>query len=473
MKILQRSLIFLLVVLPMGLGLIVPTGPESFAFLNSSRSAAEAKAKGDRKTEIFSLQVIAANQPWRKEVWEQIAALQFVTGDYQAAIQTYQTAASLGTLSAKSLFNEGKAWNAIGDQEKAKMIYRAASGTNSEDVSFYLELANSQEDINDSIGTLATLLRAYGLTPEDKGINYALGVQFAASQPDNALKFLNNAAADGLYAANADALILTIQTSDPLGESASRYIYIGQELSQIGEWQAAASAFTKAVSLDGQNGISWALLGEAVQHVGESGFDQLSKALQLNPHSDIVNGLMALYYRRQKKYDIALTYLYKAVENNPNESTWQIEIGNTLALEGDLSDALVHLQVATLSEPGNWVTWSSLATFCITYNYSISPIGLDAARKALLLVPGNPALLDIMGSAYLVTGDLDSAERFYLQALQAAPDQAEILYHLGELYLQEQKKDLAFSYLRSAAEFATDSRIRDNANLLIQQNGGG
>ena len=122
--------------------------------------------------------------------------------------------------------------------------------------------------------------------------------------------------------------------------------------------------------------------------------------------------------------------------------------------------------------PDDPVTWQSLASFCITYNYNVSTTGLEAARRALLLVPGSAVLLDIMGSAYMVAGDLDSAERFFLQALQAAPQQAEILYHLGQLYLLEQKKDTAFNYLRAAAENATDRRIQDNANLLIQQSGG-
>ena len=110
----------------------------------------------------------------------------------------------------------------------------------------------------------------------------------------------------------------------------------------MGEWQAAAAAFGKATTLEPQNGIAWALRGEAVQHVGESGFDDLTKALELNPQSDIVNGLTAVYYRRQKEYDKAITYLYKAMEDNPNEATWQVEIGNTLAMKGDLSNASVH-----------------------------------------------------------------------------------------------------------------------------------
>ena len=472
MKWLQRFLIFFLAVLPLTAAAFVPTASEALDYLRANQQVYQSQQNGDRKTEIAGLKVIVSYQPWRSEKWERLGNQQYATGDYQTALQNLQKASDLGAISARSIFNEGKSWNALGDNDKAKSFYRAASEAGSNDIDLYLELVKAQETIDDSIGTLATLLRAYGLAPDDSAINYALGVQFTASQPENAVKFLQFAKAESAYSANAEILLETISDSSSLGESSERFIYLGQELSQLEEWQAAASAFGKAISLDEKNGIAWALLGEAVQHVGENGFDYLSKALELNPQSDFVNGLTAVYYRRQKKYDLAITYLYKAMEDNPNEATWQIEIGNTLALKGDLSNALVHLQVATLMEPDSWTPWQSLATFCITYNYQISTTGLEAARKALLLVPGSPVLLDIMGSAYMVTGDLDSAERFFLQALQAAPKQAEILFHLGQVYLQENKKEQAFSYLREAADNATDSRIRDNANLLIQQSGG-
>ena len=73
----------------------------------------------------------------------------------------------------------GKSWEALGDNEKASTFYRAAGEAGSSEIDFYLELAKAQEELNDSIGTLATLLRAYGLAPNNSGINYALGVQFS------------------------------------------------------------------------------------------------------------------------------------------------------------------------------------------------------------------------------------------------------------------------------------------------------
>jgi Flp pilus assembly protein TadD len=208
-----------------------------------------------------------------------------------------------------------------------------------------------------------------------------------------------------------------------------------------------------------------------VQHVNGEGYPYLEKAIELDPHSDIVNGLLALYFRRQAKLDIALEYLYTAAENNPNESTWQIEIGSTLALQGKLADALMHFQMATLMDPENWVPWRQMAAFCVTHNYAVDPNGYEAARKALLLYPDSPSLLDLMGSVYMIMGELDQAEHFYTQAEQLAPNQAEVLYHLGQLYLEKDEKEKALSYLQKAAMFATDNRIRENANRLIQMNG--
>jgi tetratricopeptide (TPR) repeat protein len=473
MKFLQKILILLLIACPIGAAVLVPVAAQPSGFVGASRAAETAFLDGDRQAEIKALQQIVLFQPWRIDAWERIGTLQYATADYKEAVDSFNQGAAHGQLSAKALLTQGKTWKELSNSRKAEVCYRKASEYRTNDLDLYLEIAEAQEEINDSIGTLATLLRAQKLSPYDTVLNYQLGVQFAASQPQNASKFLDTARLDKSYKENAVELQETINDSETMGESADRYIYIGRELGRLNEWQAAASAFTKATELEPDNGIAWALLGEAVQHVGGNGYDDLARAMELDPDSDIVMGLTAIYYRRQQKYEIAIDYLYKALENNPHESTWQIEIGNTLALTGDLPNALNHLQVATLLEPDSWVPWESLAAFSITYNYYVSTVGIDAARHALLLVPGSPVLLDIMGSTYLMVGDFDSAERFYLQAIAGAPDEPIVLYHLGQLYLLKEEKSKAFEYLREAAEYATDTRMRNAANALLQQNGGG
>ena len=464
--------IILLILVPVFLGTFIPLGADAYRLSQAYRDASTSSINGVRENEIESLRMILEYQPWRYDKWIKMAELQYALEDYQGAIETFEIVDKAGKLTSRGEFEYGKCWLALGELATAQDVFRDVSERGVVDAEFLLDLAEIQESINDSYGTLATLLQAHGLEPRNHRINYALGVQLASTQPDDALFFLKDALLDQNYQQASNALINVIVSTEALAEDSTRYVYIGQQLSSLGEWEAAASAFLKATEIEPENAIGWALAGEAVQHVNGDGYDYLSKALELDPHSDIVNGLMAVYFRRQDKLEIALEYLYSAAENNPNESTWQIEIGATLALQGSLDDALLHYQMATMMDPQNWVAWRQLAAFCVIHNYAVDTSGYEAARKAVLLYPDSPSLLDLMGSVYMIMGELDNAEHFYLQALDRAPNQAEVLYHLGQLYLEKDELEKALNYLQQAAIFATDNRIRENANRLIQMNGG-
>ncbi len=472
MRYLRSSSIFILILLPVIAAFFVPTGVYASGLSQAYVDAATSQETGLRVNEASALQTIVAYEPWHYDKWIRLGELQYAMEDYQAAVITFETVDKAGKLTSRGEFEYGKCWLALGEFDKAREVFRNVSARGVVDTRFLLELAEVQESVNDPYGTKATLLLAHGLDPKDHKINYALGVQLASTQPDDAVFFLNDALLDLEYQVASSALINVISNTAILGQDASRFIYIGQELSRLGEWEAASAAFLNAAAIDPKNAYAWALAGEAVQHVNGDGFPYLQKALELDSHSDIVNGLVALYYRRLSKLDVALVYLYAAAENNPNESTWQIEIGATLALQGNLEEALLHYQMATLMEPENWVTWRQLAAFCVLHNYRVDSDGFDAARRALLLNPESPSLLDLMGTVYMIMGNLTDAEKFYLQAKQIAPNQAEILYHLGQLYMEKGDQQNALYYLQQAAIFATDNRIRENANRLIRQIGG-
>jgi len=472
MRYVRNISIFVLILLPVIAAFFVPTGVHAFGLSQGFRDAAYAQVNSSRLNETEALQTILSYEPWHYDKWLRLGELQYAMEEYQAAITTFATVDKAGKLTARGEFEYGKCFLALGEYEKARDIFRSVSERGVVDTRFLLELAEVQESINDSNGTKTTLLLAHGLDPNDHKINYALGVQLAATQPDDAVFFLNDALSDMEYQVASSALMNIILTTQVLGQDASRFIYIGQELSLLGEWEAASAAFLNSTAIDPKNAYAWALAGEAVQHVNGDGYPYLQKALELDPHSDIVNGLAALYYRRQSKLDVALIYLYAAAENNPNESTWQIEIGATLALQGNLEEALMHYQMATLMDSENWVTWRQLAAFCVLHNYKVDTEGFEAARRALLLNPDSPSLLDLMGTVYMIMDNLSEAERFYLQANQVAPNQAEILYHLGQLYMEKGDTKNALYYLQQAAVFATDNRIRENANRLIRQIGG-
>jgi Flp pilus assembly protein TadD len=167
-----------------------------------------------------------------------------------------------------------------------------------------------------------------------------------------------------------------------------------------------------------------------------------------------------------------LRYLEQAVKANPAAAVWEIETGNTLAAMGELAEAETHFRNAIQLDVTDWVSWRALALFSISRNYKVDTIGLEATRQALVFNPNSPPLLDLMGTGLMLQGDLDSAERFFLQADQLDPNQAAILIHLGQVNIYRGQKQSAFNYFRRAAEVAEESRLRELANRLLKENGG-
>jgi Flp pilus assembly protein TadD len=238
------------------------------------------------------------------------------------------------------------------------------------------------------------------------------------------------------------------------------------------EWEAATSAFQKAVELAPGEARNWALLGETQQQAGMDGYPALQKAWELSPQDEIVNGLLGIYYRRQGKQALAAHYLELALVANPNSVNWDIEMGNLFADEGDLERALSHYHTAIEKDRQNWTSWRALAVFCVKHNYQVETVGIPAVREALVLNPSSPALLDLMGTAYMMVNELDRAERFFIEAEANDPGQAAILIHLGQLYLVKNEKEKALDYFRQAAQFAQEDRLREMANRLLLENGG-
>jgi Flp pilus assembly protein TadD len=61
--------------------------------------------------------------------------------------------------------------------------------------------------------------------------------------------------------------------------------------------------------------------------------------------------------------------------------------------------------------------------------------------------------MDVLGRALMATQQYDSAETFFLKALNAAPQAAAPAYHLGVLYLRTNQPALAEKYLHMARTF--------------------
>jgi len=466
----QKLLSFFLILFPLGIVFLIPISPFAAGYLEASHQVKNAYLSGEAAVEIeYGIKLLQFS-PWRGDLWQRAGRLYMNNGDLEEAIDAFKHADTLGQLDS-----QGKVWLAdallgLDEKDQAKEVLRGVSAE--QDVFILMQTAALQRRINDTFGALNTLLSAYSLDSKNCELNYQLGIQLAAQEPDSAGQYLQVALTDVRRQREAQVLLDLLDNTKDIAGSVERFIYIGQALAQIEEWDVAARAFQQAVDLDPDHAIGQALLAEALQQMGEDGFPALKKAMELDPDGEMVNGLVALYFNRQGKPEVALEYLKRALEANPSAVVWEIETANVLAQMGELEDALKHYQMAIQMDESNWVAWKALAVFSISRNYEVNTIGLNAARKALLLYPNSPALLDLMGTGLMLLGDLDSAERYFLQADALDPDQAAILIHLGQVHIYSGEREIAFGYLRRAAEVAEESRLRDMANRLLIENGG-
>lgn len=471
MRLLKPFLIGLIILLPMGTAFLLPLSPHPVALSQARETVFVAKQSMDERAELSALEMELSFTPWQGESWLRLGRLRLNNGKPLAAVEAFDKAASLGALTT-----EGKLWltDALittGDSERAKGLLREFSHAENVDAFVFLQAAMTQRSLNDTYGALATLLKAYEIDPLNGEINYQLGLQFAAVEPDKALPFLERASSlvPNRQAA-CDALIQLIKDSSESEETSIRYQLIGQELATISEWDVAQRAFEKATQLDETDGVAWALLAEAAQQNGEDGTQFITNAQQLAPTAELVNGLSGLFYRRQGKNELAIEYLQKAAKANRKAVVWEIEIATTLDSMGDRASAMEHFQNAVDNDPQNYIPWRALAVFSLTRSHELETIGLPAAKMALKLNPDSPALMDLLGTILMKVGKLDEALPYFIQADAIDPHQSAILIHLGQLYLAQGENEMAIEVLRQAVEFARDSRLRDMASSILQEN---
>jgi tetratricopeptide (TPR) repeat protein len=243
----------------------------------------------------------------------------------------------------------------------------------------------------------------------------------------------------------------------------------GRALAALGEWELAAEAFRRALATRHDYAEAWAWLGEARQHLGADGLPDLQRALLLDPDSPGVNALVGLYWQRQGQAGQALAYFQVAMGLEPGNAAWQAAAGSAAEQSGDLVAALAYYKQAVALDPQGAAYWRSLATFCVRYQVEVTETGLPAARRLLALAPQDWRSQDLMGQVAQAAGDPLSAEKYYLGALELAPDEAALQFHLGVLYLQMGRAQPAYDNLVKTQKLDPDGFYGWQAGRLLER----
>ncbi len=469
MDISKRLLLTLILALPvifLGLVALMPYPAELRQALEMVRLA---EAQGKPADAARYLRVVVSYQPERSELWERIGQNEYQAENYSEAIRDFETAKRKGVLSDQGMIMLAEAYLLKDLPEDAIQVWRDLSAREGIDLSLYPELIRRQRTMGDWDGALRTAAKWFQVERRNRQAGYIYGLLLSIrGTPEEALEtFLAVSRMRGPEGDLADqmmeALELALKQTDP----AYVQVVIGQRLGSLGEWDLAEQAFLNGIDADPAYAEAWAFLAEARQNLGKDGSEAIRRAGELNPASDIVRITQALYWRRQNHPEIAISYLRALAEKYPQDGNWQVEIGATLAESGDLIEAMRTYQRAIEIEPENASLWRALVVFSASYGFDPESYTLPALDHVLALDPESVESLDTAGWVYLTLGDLEKAEHFLQQALQADGAYPAALLHIGQLYLETGRSNQALRALTRAAAQSTDLKVALIARRLL------
>ncbi len=418
---------------------------------------------------------LAARQlPARPELWEQAGSLALQGGDPQSAVQYLKQATSQGLTVAGQLAL-GDAYLQSGDPESALRTWENLARQEEPDPAALERLFTTYLGLGDYPGAITSLQALTSIQPENAEYHYQLGLLIVTQDPETSLAYFARAAElDPNLTGRVSGIQRDILASRVGDDQAYSLLGVGRSLAKLEEWNYALEAFRHATELRPDYAEAWAYLGEALQHIPSkessqtAGLEELQKSLELEPASISANTFLALYWQRQGRHDLALEAIQSAVAAAPDNPVLQVEMGNTLALQGELQSAYqAYLQAIQLA-PQDARYYNYLVEFSLKYEYNTADIALPAARRALLIAPDDPASLDCMGQVLMQLGDFVNAERFLLSSIQHDPQFAPAHLHLGILYLLHNQPDLAYPYLSQAVNLAPGGATGMQAQQLLQ-----
>lgn len=407
--------------------------------------------------------VIAQHQPWREELWEKAGHFAHRAGDAELAIQHFEKAQEVGSLSTQGQVDLGTLYDQQGASQLAEQVWSGVEG--SPEAAKYL--AEFYQERGDYPAAIQEWERYISLRGEvDPRTHYTLGLLLAAYDPVESLAHLQGAAAE---IPGARKLLDTLDGASE-GEPAYKLVVAGQGLASLGRWKLGEAAFARALEFRPDYAQAWAYWGEALQQVGQKDEDPLAaleKAYELDPDSGLVNIFLGTYWQRQGDHRKALSYYRAAGEIWPENPDVYVEKGRSWAVLGDLEKALTMYKKAIELRPETPDYYRLLAQFCINYHYRVREEGLPAARQAVQISEGSPASLVAMGQVMFELDDLQNAKKFYVQALEKDVTFVQAHLSLGLTYFALDDGTRASQHLESVLQLTDDPVMVEQARRML------
>ncbi|PWH16928.1 MAG: hypothetical protein DDG60_03270 [Anaerolineae bacterium] len=371
---------------------------------------------------------------WEQGLYEQAGLTAFDAGELEHALSLLLEAQARQSLTPQARLVLGEVYYRQGNFDAAythawlplwKIGFAAPL--------LFTRLAEYAATKEDAALEVLALQRLIELERTNAFAHYRLALLLALEDPQMAIFHLKQSAHP-----QAKHLQTALQNALTFDDSAYRHLLVGRALASVGEWRLALRSFRAATEQNPQYAEGWAWQAEALYQLGEPAAQVQAfyqQALALNPNAAGIQAMVGLYQERMRDYPRAEAHYRRAVQLEPENPAWRLALARILA-HRDLPAALEQYQMAVRLAPEQVEGWLALAAFCVEKEAFLEEVGLEAALHAYALQPENPDVLDLLGRALALTGQVETAQVFYERAIGLEPLRPSTHFYLALLYFQ-------------------------------------
>lgn len=217
------------------------------------------------------------------------------------------------------------------------------------------------------------------------------------------------------------------------------------------------------------NVLGWVLEGEleaAQQHWGPAA-TAYRKALDKSPPPSLVTKYLHVLKLGGRAAE-ASAFAAARLKSNPNDLVLMFYLGDLAQQGGDLKQARQYYEEVLRRNSEHLLALNNLATVHLAQK---QPGALALARRAALLAPREPAVLDTLAQAQAAEGSLADAVATQRQAVTLAPDNPDLRLSLAGLLLRNGDKAEARQQLPRLAKLGAGFARQGELNEVLKELG--
>lgn len=242
----------------------------------------------------------------------------------------------------------------------------------------------------------------------------------------------------------------------------------GIALVQVGLWPLAIHALKIAQANSEQlsqqtQAETLAFLGHALAQMGHPALDLLRQAQELDPDSALPLYFHGIYLRRQGALNAAESLFNQAIDLDPENAAFHIELAQTKTDQGDFEAAGQQYAMAASLAKDNLEIQLARVRFYANRGYQISETGIPAVEEIIETNENSAEAYDLLGWMQFLSGEPDKAEAALRRAIELDPNLVSARYHLARhLEANGQPAAAAVEY-QHVIDWDTSAVYRDNA----------